>query len=256
VSQIEPGSKLLIITEKRKRYLVTAEPAKRFHCSEGFVEMDQLLGKEYGCVARSNTGSLWTVHRPSLADILMHFPRLTQIVYPKDLGQILVHSGLGPGGRVLEAGTGSAVLTCFLAHFVRPSGKVYSYDIRSDYIENADKRLIDLGLREYVELKLGDVTQNIDETMLDAVILDLPEPWRAVANAWQALLPSGRFLSLSPTVEQVVETVEALSNGFSDIGCVELLQRNIRARRGMTRPEFIMRGHTAYLVTARKSEKS
>ncbi|MDJ0270349.1 MAG: tRNA (adenine-N1)-methyltransferase [Aigarchaeota archaeon] len=257
MSTIREGDQVLIITEKGKRYLVKVSDGKRFHSSEGFIELGELIGREYGSMVVSNTGSRWRVHKPDLTDLIMHFPRLTQIIYQKDLGFIILHAGIGPGSRVLEAGTGSAVLTAVLANYVRPGGLVYSYDVRQDYLENAKRMLERVGLGEYVVLKQRDITSSdVDETGLDAAVLDIPEPWKAIETCWRALRPSGRLVSLSPTVEQVVETVEALKEkGFSDVQCVELLLRNMRVKRGMTRPEFLMRAHTTYIVVARRSSR-
>ncbi|HIQ29625.1 MAG TPA: tRNA (adenine-N1)-methyltransferase [Candidatus Caldiarchaeum subterraneum] len=254
MSVIHEEDEVIILTEKGKRYSVKVVRGRRFHSSEGFIELSSLIGKPYGCVVTSNTGARFVAFKPTLVDIIMHLPRITQIVYPKDLGYIILHADVKPGSRVIEAGTGSAALTIVLASYVKPDGHVYSYDIKQEYLSNADKHLSRLGLKEYVDLKQRDVTaERFDECDVDTVILDLPEPWKVVEASWEALKPSGRFLSLSPTVEQVVETVESLkANGFGDIQCIELMQRYIRAKRGMTRPEFIMRGHTAYIVTARK----
>jgi len=184
----------------------------------------------------------------------MFFPRTTQIVYPKDIGYIVVASGVGPGSRVLEAGAGTGVLTTMLAHLVRPTGMVYSYDVRAEYLEAVSFRLRQLGLDKFVELKLGDVAKDASEEEIDAAVIDIPEPWTASKRCYECLKPSGIWVSVSPTVEQVVQTCEALEKtGYSDITCVELFLRNLRVKRGMTRPEFIMRGHTAYIVSARKT---
>ncbi|MEM4186721.1 MAG: tRNA (adenine-N1)-methyltransferase [Candidatus Caldarchaeum sp.] len=251
---IKDADRVLIVTEKRKRYLVQVKAGKKFPCSEGFIDTSKLVGKPYGCVVVSNTGSRWNIFKPTIVDRVLFFPRTTQIVYPKDLGYIILASGIGPGSTVLEAGTGTGVLTTMLAHLVRPTGKVYSYDVKADYLEGVAVRLRQLALSEYVELKQGDVSQGVTERNLDAAVIDVPEPWTVVEACREALKPSGVWVSLSPTVEQVVQTFEALENsGFGDLSCVEILMRNIRVKRGMTRPEFIMRGHTAYIVTARKT---
>ena len=253
---MQDGDRVLIVTEKRKRYLVQLRAGKRFHCSEGFIELDTLVGKPYGCMVVSNTGSRWHVFRPTIVDRIMFYPRTTQIVYPKDLGYIVVATGIGPGCRVLEAGTGTGVLTTYLAHLVRPDGRVYSYEIRQDYIDALEMRLKQLGLRDYVVLRNADITKGVEERGLDAAVIDLPEPWAAVQTCYQALRPGAVWVSLSPTVEQVVQTYEALEQGgFADLACVEILVRNMRVKRGMTRPEFIMRGHTAYIVTARRASQ-
>ncbi|MEM1944561.1 MAG: tRNA (adenine-N1)-methyltransferase [Nitrososphaerota archaeon] len=254
MSKIMEGETVLILTEGGKRYLVGVRSGKKFHCSEGYLDMGELVGREYGCVVKSNTGVRMTVHKPLLMDLLSKVRRVTQIVYPKDIGYMIVQSGIGPGSRVLEAGTGTGVLAATLAHHIKPTGKVYSYDVNQDYLEAAHYTLERLGLREYVELKYGDVAKDVTETDVDAAFLDVPEPWKAVESVWRAMRPSGRLLSLSPTVEQIVEMVETLrSSGFDDISCVEILMREMRVKRGMTRPEFLMRGHTAYIVSARKT---
>ncbi len=253
---ISEGDKVLFITQRKKKYLVEVRSGKRFHSSEGYVDLDQVIGLPYGSRIRTNTGSIWVAARPSILDHVLNVPRITQIVYPKDLGYIILMSGVRCGSKVVEGGTGTGVLTAMLAYYVAPEGKVYSYDIEEDHLEAAAKHLETLGLREFVELKRGDLTEGIQEENVDAVVLDIPTPWLAVANARKALKDSGMLVSISPTIEQVIETVEALKReGFSDIMTVEILLRTLRVKRGMTRPEHLMHAHTAYITTARKAYK-
>jgi len=54
------------------------------------------------------------VLRPTLADVVLKMPRGAQVIYPKDLGAILVAADIGPGQRVLEAGVGSGALSMTL----------------------------------------------------------------------------------------------------------------------------------------------
>lgn len=251
---IKEGDRILILTERLKRYLVRVRRNVRLHTSEGYIDLSELIGKRYGTYIRSNIGSIFFALKPTLVDIIMKMPRLTQIVYPKDLGIIVLLGDIRPGSRVVEAGTGSGVLTAVLASYVMPNGIVYSYDKELKYLENAEKQLEELGLLQYVKLKHGDVTVSIEEENVDAVVLDIPTPWLAVQNAYKALSDSGTFISLSPTIEQVIETVEALrACGFVDIKTIELLMRELRVKKGMTRPEHLMRAHTAYIVVARKA---
>lgn len=256
MEEIREGDYVLFLTPKGKRYLVLVKKGKRFHSSEGYVDLDGLIGERYGSRLRTNTGALWVAAKPTLLDYVLHFPRVTQIVYPKDLGYIVLLSGVRSGSRVVEGGTGAAVLTTILAYYVAPTGKVYSYDVEEKYLENAAKQLEKVGLREFVELKRGDLTKEIEERDVDAVILDIPTPWLAAHSAWEALRDGGILVSISPTIEQVIETVEALrEEGFADIATVEILLRNLRVKRGMTRPEHLMHAHTAYITTARKALK-
>lgn len=253
---IKEGDDVLFITQRGKRYLLKVVGGKRFHSSEGYIDLGNVIGLQYGSRIRTNTGSIWVAAKPTILDHVLSFPRITQIVYPKDLGYIVLMSGVRCGSRVVEGGTGAGVLTTILAYYVAPAGKVYSYDVEEKHLELVARHLERLGLREYVELKHGDLTRSIDEEEVDAVILDIPTPWLAVANAKNALRDGGIFISISPTIEQVVETVEKLrEEGFADISCVEILLRRMRVKKGMTRPEHQMHAHTAYIVTARKAYK-
>ncbi|MEM3066642.1 MAG: tRNA (adenine-N1)-methyltransferase [Nitrososphaerota archaeon] len=251
---IQEGSRVLLLTERRKRYLVKVKPGVRFHTSEGYVDLSNLVGKRYGTRLTSNTGSVWFALKPTILDIVMKMPRPTQIVYPKDLGTVIFFGNIRPGSRVVEAGTGSGVLTAVMASYVMPYGVVYSYDVLEEHLENARKQLDELGLLPYVRLKQGDVTVAIEERDLDTVVLDIPTPWLAVPNAYKALSNGGVLVSLSPTIDQVMETVEALnSSGFVDITTIELLMRTLRVKRGMTRPDHMMRAHTTYITIAKKA---
>jgi len=253
---IDEGSTVLFITERKKKYMVRISRGRRYHTSEGYVDLSELIGKRYGCRIKSNTGSTWTVLKPTILDHVLYYPRLTQIVYPKDLGYIILISGVRSGSRVVEAGTGSGVLTTILASYVAPTGKVYSYDVEEEYLENARRKLEELGLLDYVELKHGSVEESVEERNVDAFILDVPEPWKAVKPAYNTLKDSGIFISISPTIEQVIETVETLRmEGFDDISTVEILLREMRVKKGMTRPIHLMHAHTCYITSARKTLK-
>jgi len=165
-------------------------------------------------------------------------------------------SGIGPGSRVVESGTGTGALTTALAHYVKPTGKVYTYELRSEFQKNAEKNLKRSNLLDYVEMKSGDVTLGIEERDLDAVVLDLATPWLVISNAYEALKPSGILVSFSPTIDQVVKATEALrENNFILIETVECIMRAMQVERGKTRPQTLMTGHTGYITHARKAMK-
>jgi tRNA (adenine57-N1/adenine58-N1)-methyltransferase len=162
-------------------------------------------------------------------------------------------SGIGPGSRVIESGTGTGSLTTALAHYVGPTGKVYTYELRPEFQKNAAKNLERSKLIDHVEMKSGDVTLGYEERDVDAVILDLAVPWLVVPHAYVALKPSGVLVSFSPTIDQVVKTTEALrENGFVFIETIECLMRSMQVERGKTRPNTMMTGHTGYITHARK----
>jgi len=254
--KIGEGDYILLYLSQRKTYLIKVEAGKSFHTHKGFIKFDDLVGREYGSSVLSSLGIEFIALKPLLRDYIMKSVRKTQITYPKDIALIVVFSGIGPGSCVVEAGTGTGALTTALAHFVKPKGKVYSYEIREEFLKTAEKNLKRANLFDFVELKNKDVTIGIDESDVDAVILDLATPWLVVPNAYNALKSCGTIVSFSPTIDQVVKTVEALNeNGFVDIESVECLMRGMQVERGKTRPQTLMTGHTGYVTFARKTAK-
>ncbi len=237
--------------------MVKAETTKTFHTHKGFIKFDDLIGKEFGSPATSNLGTKFFALRPTLQDYIMKSSRQTQITYPKDIALIIMFSGIGPGSRVVEAGTGTGALTLALCFHVRPEGKVYSYEIREEFATVAARNLQRASLIDSAELKNMDITTGIAETGVDAVILDLATPWLVVPHAYEALRPCGTLVSFSPTIDQVVQTVEALAeNGFVAVETIECLMRGMQVERGKTRPQTLMTAHTGYITYARKISKT
>jgi tRNA (adenine57-N1/adenine58-N1)-methyltransferase len=253
---ISEGDLVLLCLDPRRTYMVKVEAGKTFHTHKGYVKLDELLDKEFGSVVQSSLGAHFIALKPALTDYIMKSSRNTQITYPKDAALIVMFSGIGPGSRVVESGTGTGALTTALAYYVKPSGKVYTYELRSEFQKNAEKNLKRSNLLDYVEMKSGDVTTGIEERDLDAVILDLATPWLVIPHAYEALKPSGILVSFSPTIDQVVKATEALrENNFILIETVECLMRAMQIERGKTRPQTLMTGHTGYITHARKALK-
>jgi tRNA (adenine57-N1/adenine58-N1)-methyltransferase len=255
VSQkIVEGDYVLLYLKPRKTYMVKVEPGKSFHTHKGYLKFDELIGKEYGSTIASSLGFELVALKPLLRDYVMKSSRQTQITYPKDIALIVMFSGIGPGSQVVEAGTGTGALAMALAFYVRPKGKVYSYEIRQEFLDVAKKNLKRAGLDDVVELKNRDITLGIDENNVDAVILDLATPWLVTKHAYEALKSSGTTVSFSPTIDQIVNTSEALrEQGFVDIECVECLMRGMQIERGKTRPQTLMTAHSGYIIFARRA---
>ncbi len=254
--KIREGDYVLLCLDTRRTYMLKVEAEKTFHTHKGYVKLDELIGKEFGVAFQSSLGIEFTALKPTLEDYIMKSSRKTQITYPKDIALIVMFSGIGPGSRVVESGTGTGALTTALAHYVKPNGRVYTYEYREEFQKNAEKNLKRTKLLEFVELKSGDVTTGIEERNLDAVVLDLAVPWLVVPHAYEALLSSGTIVSFSPTIDQVVKTVEALQeNNFVFIETVECMMRAMQVERGKTRPHTMMTGHTGYITHARKAVK-
>ena len=250
---IMEGDHLLIVLDNKRTYLVTVKRGEKFHTHKGFIRFDDVLEKHYGETVLSNLGVSFFLLKPSIYDYLSKSLRITQIIYLKDVALITAFSGIGPGSRVIEAGTGSGALTSVLAHYIRPSGKIYSYDVKPEFQEKALKNLVRAGVADFIELKVGDAVEGFSERDVDAVILDLATPWLVVPRAYDALRGGGSFVSFSPTIEQVVKTVKALEDDvFIDVETIECISRRFKVKEGETRPETLMIGHTGYITHARK----
>ncbi|MCW3999527.1 MAG: tRNA (adenine-N1)-methyltransferase [Candidatus Bathyarchaeota archaeon] len=250
---ISDGDYVLIYLDARRTYMIKVQAGQTFHTHKGYLRLDELRGKPYGEPIKSSLGVTFATLKPALTDYIMKSGRNTQIIYPKDASLIVMFSGIGPGSRVFESGTGTGALTTALAHYVGPTGKVYTYELRPEFQKNAAKNIARAKLSGNVEMKSGDVTLGIEERDLDAVILDLAVPWLVVPHAYVALKPSGILVSFSPTIDQVVRTTEAMREcGFVFIETVECLMRTMQVERGKTRPNTMMTGHTGYITHARK----
>jgi tRNA (adenine57-N1/adenine58-N1)-methyltransferase catalytic subunit len=253
---IVEGNSVLLCLDPRRTYMVRVETGKTFHTHKGYVKLDDLIGQEFGATIKSSLGAEFIALKPILSDFIMKSSRSTQITYPKDASLIVMFSGIGSGSRVVESGTGTGALTTALAHYIKPGGKVCTYDVRAEFQKNAEKNLRRANLIDYVEFKNKDVTMGIDERDLDAVILDLATPWLVIPHAYEALKPSGTLVSFSPTIDQVVKATEVLrENNFIFIETVECLMRGMQVERGKTRPHTLMTGHSGYITHARKALK-
>jgi len=251
---IKQDDDVLLHLDRRRTYLIKIKKGQVLHTHKGFIHHDDIIGRSYGERIKSNLGVEFVLLKPQIQDYVTKMLRRTQIIYPKDMALIILNTGIGPGWKVVEAGTGSGALASFIAHYVKPSGRVYSYEIRDEFIEIAKKNIEKAGVLAYIEIKNKDITRGISEKNVDAVILDLATPWLVVPHAYKALKGGGAFASFSPTIEQVVETVEALyEKGFVNIETVECLVRSFQVKRGQTRPETLMIGHTGYITFARKA---
>ena len=247
---LRPGDLALLVDSKDRRYLLTLADGGQFHSHAGVTAHDAILAAGEGATVRSGTGARYLVLRPTLAEYVLAMPRRAQVVYPKDLGAILLRADVAPGHRVLEAGVGSGALSLAL---LRAGARVVGYELREDFAARARanvERFLDPGDRYRVEL--ADAYEGIAEGGLDRVVLDLPEPWRVVAHAEKALVPGGILLSYVPSIVQVAQLREALeASRFGLLETVEVLERGWHVKGAAVRPDHRMVAHTGFLTTAR-----
>jgi tRNA (adenine57-N1/adenine58-N1)-methyltransferase len=244
---------VLLISRDHKRYLVRLLPGDRFHTHQGIIDHDDLIDRPLGREVLSHLQRPFVVLQPSLHDLLMSIKRGSQIIYPKEIGQILLKLDLGPGKRVIEAGTGSGVLTIALAHALQPDGLVYSYEVREDMLNLARRNIELAGLLDRVQLIQRDISQGFTETGVDALFLDVREPQDYIPQALDALGDGGFFGALVPTTNQVSDLLGEMSrHPFASIEVLEILMRYYKPVPARLRPQDLMVGHTGYLIFARK----
>jgi tRNA (adenine57-N1/adenine58-N1)-methyltransferase catalytic subunit len=253
-----PGERALFVDARGRRYLVTLVSGGRFHSHLGAIDHDDVIGGPAGSTVATAGGAKLLAFRPTLADFVLKMRRGAQVVYPKDIALIIVYADIFPGATVVEAGTGSGSLTLALARAVGAEGKLVSYEIRPDHHERATANVREWheavgGGPHNIELRVGDIFDGVPETAVDRMVLDLPEPWRAVGRATGALVEGGVLCCYLPTVPQVVQTVEAMrTGGFSLLSSFEGLVRTWNVEGQSVRPDHRMVAHTGFLVTGRK----
>ena len=250
---LEAGERVLLVDAKDRRYLITLVPGATFHTHAGVVAHDDLIGTTEASAVAGSTGRSFLVLRPTLSDIVLKMPRGAQVIYPKDLGAILIAADIGPGQRILEAGVGSGALSMTV---LRAGASVVGYELREDFAQRARAHVAAaLGPDAPYRVEIRDVTQGIDETMLDRVLLDMPEPHNVVAAAAAALRPGGILLSYLPTINQTALLRQALDDADSPFGLAEtqeVMRRTWHVEARSVRPDHRMVGHTGFLTTARR----
>ena len=252
----EPGERVLFLDARGRRFLVRLQPGATFHFHDGAVPHDLVLGSEEGIEVHSSTGATLLCLRPTLADFILKMPRGAQVIYPKDIGAILVFADIAPAKRVLEAGTGSGALTMALCRATGPDGRLVSYEARPEFHEKAAaNRETFLGkLPPWLELRLGDV-RDVAAThdSFDRVVLDLPEPRAVLREVGSVLRSGGLICTYLPTTNQVQETVLALgAAGYIEVETFEVVLRTWHVTERSVRPDHRMVAHTGFITVGRK----
>lgn len=243
---------VLLVGPRGKKFIIQLRKDARFQTNYGMIEHNQLIGLPWGSTINSHLGKPFILIEPGMKDLLLNTKRVTTIMYPKDIGFVLLNMNIGPGCRVIEAGTGSGAFTTALAFAIGDTGHVYSYDVRKEAQGLAMRNLEKVGLAHRVTLKNKDISLGFEENDVDACFLDLPNPQDYLNQVHAALKPGGFFGSLLPTANQVSDLLAAMEQqhfGLTEV--CEIMLRYYKTNAPRLRPEDRMVAHTGYLVFAR-----
>jgi tRNA (adenine57-N1/adenine58-N1)-methyltransferase catalytic subunit len=254
------GERVQLTDAKGRHYTMELTPGSEFHTHRGSIAHDAVIGLEQGSVIKTGAGTYFLVLRPLLVDYVMSMPRGPQVIYPKDAAQIVHEGDIFPGARVLEAGAGSGALTCSLLRAVGPQGRVISYELRADHAEHARRNVANFyGVRgqppDNWQLIIGDVSDSdLPDGSVDRAVLDMLAPWEVLDSVSRLIVPGGVLIIYVATVTQLSRAVEALraQQNWTEPRSWETIQRGWNVVGLAVRPQHSMRGHTAFLIAARR----
>ena len=253
----QAGDLVQLVGLRHKSFIFPLIPGGDFQTHRGVLKHDDLIGLPWGTQVFSHLGAAFFLLQPAIADLLLDLKRNTQILYPKDTGFILLTMGIGPGQKVIEAGTGSGSMTIALSYAVGAEGRVISYEQREEMQNLARKNLRRTGLDSRVDFKLRDIKDGFDETDADAFFLDVPNPYDYIEQVRDALKPGGFFCGIVPTTNQAEILLRALRrHRFAFIEMCEVLLRYYKPEPDRLRPTDRMVAHTGFLIFGRRIEPS
>lgn len=240
--------KKILETKQGEKYFIK-DITKDFHTKYGVIKADDIKKAKDGDIIFSDHHEECVVYSPSFIDQYKKIERLAQIPLLKDIGFIIAELGLGKDSVIAEGGSGSGGIACFLAHVVK---KVYSFDINDEHINIVKKNIEELELSN-VEIKKQSMYEDLSIRDVDAVILDVPEPWNAIVTAEKALKIGGFLVSYSPNLTSVSDFVNVLdkNKNFSIIKTSELIEQNWDVFGKKIKP-LSERLHSGFITIARK----
>ncbi len=252
---LQPGDSVLFVDQKEREYIRILHPGSIIALRGGNIPAEQFIGLVEGSVVQVGQGERFRILRPTYARLIPNLPRQAQVIYPKDIGPILLWGDVFPGARVLEVGSGPGALSIALLRAIGPEGRLLTLDIRTDHCKmarNNVRRFI--GATPNWIVAQTDAYQGLPIREVDRVLIDLPEPWQVLPHAREVVRSGGVLVGYLPTVLQVKELVDALhaDPGFA---CVEVMENMLRfwhVKDRSIRPEHRMVAHTGFIIVARR----
>ena len=235
------------------------------------IQRDQVFVTQNGTIEHNDIDSLpsvvktsqdyeYDVYIPTFDEFVLLMKRGPQIIYPKDIGSIIISGNISKFSNILEVGTGSGALTLYLSLILETSSNLITLDESSKNQRRA-KKTIDRFISsshsekkfskiEYLNLKFSDFIFNDFSQKVDTIITDIPEPWEFFDS--NSVKQNLQWVSYLPSITQVQKIVNELSkNNFTNINVTETLNREWIVDRRIVRPKNEMVGHTGFVVSGR-----
>ncbi len=252
---LRDGEQILLVDRKDRRYLFALKSGSEFHSHAGSVAHDDLIGGPAGTNVKSSGGATYLVVRPTLNDFILKMPRGAQVIYPKDIGPMLMLADIFKGARVFESGLGSGALSTAL---LRAGAEIFGYELREDFARKAQKNVATFLGEEALDgyhVELRDAYEGVDATDIDRAMLDLPEPWQVIPHLTPVLRLGGIIVAYTPSITQAVRVREVLAEGpYAMTTTMEVLNRGWHIDGHAVRPDHRMVAHTGFLTHARRIE--
>ena len=205
---------------------------------------------EPGQRLETHLGDEFVVREPRGPDLFDHFERTGAPMMPRDVGLVIGFTGAAADDRVLDAGTGTGVLAAYLG---RIGADVVTYERDPEFAEVARENMRLAGVDDTVDVRTGDVTDDLDDlTGFDVLTLDTEDAPSVVRRAPDCLVSGGFVVVYSPFVEGSRAAVEAAEEAsLTDVTTHETIQRRMTFDDRGSRPDTRGVGHTGYLTVAR-----
>lgn len=244
---IKDINKEVILSKQRFYYVL--DDKNDFVAEEGKINKKDLKKKD-GSIIKTNNNKEFVIFSAGFIDNYKKIGRLAQIITLKDIGQIITETGINSKSKVIDAGTGSGALACYLAHICK---EVTSYDIRDDAIEISKKNKDFLNLKN-LKIKKKDIFKGFDEKDIDLIVLDMPNPWNAIKSCENSLKIGGYLVIYVPTILQISDFVNEINKyeSFVYLKTIELIERQWKIDGRVARPTSDAIGHTGFMTFCRK----
>lgn len=254
------GDRVQLTGPKGRLHTITLREDGELHTHHGVLHHTALIGQPDGSVVANSGGHEYLALRPLLRDFVMSMPRGAAIVYPKDAAQILAEADVFPGAVVVEAGVGSGALSLWLLRAMGPTGRLVSFERRSDFAEVAKANVETfLGTAPANwDVVVGDLAESLGETVtpgsVDRVVLDMLAPWECIDVVADALTPGGVVLCYVATATQLSRVAEYIraTGLFTEPDANETMVRGWHVEGLAVRPDHRMVAHTGFLLWARR----